>query len=288
MREGWHLFMKSNKILKLGSLTLSSMIFSVSALHPVYASRVHTKKAIFSDSTPLTKRLEEERKAMKPHKEKETAINLDDIFNLDVNSKKALRVDLIGPVPINKFEICEKIENLEEEIYGKNIFTLRESKCYRGVFHIELCTGVSFKGFKECSRLNSFKICVRKFYDKQFMPLNVLVYYYVIDLLQKIDDKINAPKFYRDKLWRERQMDNIIDRLQSRRESLSDLVRRSKNTLSLQFNCGVESVIEFLFKIRDFCERWAFENDALLEESCLKDIDTAIAILWYIDQSIIA
>ena len=292
MREGWHLFMKSNRILKLGSLTLSSMIFSVPTLYPVCAGRVHTKKAIFSDSVPLAKRLEEESQAMKPVKEKETAINLNDIFESDKNLKKCLSVSLIGPVPINRFEIYEKIENLENEIYGRSMFTLRNSRCYKEVFNVDFCTDISFKGFKECSKVDSFKTCVRKFYDKQsedkqLMPLNVSVYFYVIVFLQEIDDMVKNPKFCRDKLWQEYQMDDIIDRLQSRRENLENLVRRGKKTLFFQFKCAIESVIEFLFKIRDFCEQWAFENEASVEESGVKDIDTAVAMLWYIDQSII-
>lgn len=292
MREGWHLFMKSNSIIKLGSLTLSSMIFSVLALHPVCAGRVRTKKAVFSDSTPLTKRLEEENQAMKPVKEKETAINLNDIFEPDKNLKEGISVSLVSPVAINKFEIYEKIENLEKEVYGKSIFTLRNSRCYEKVFHVEFCTDISFKGFKECSKLDSFKTCVRKFSnqqfdDEQFMPLNVSVYFYIMNFLQEIDEMVKCPKFCRDKLWQEHQMDDIIDRLQYRRENLGNLVRKGRKTLFFQFNCGVESVIEFLFRIRDFCERWAVENEASVEESGVKDIDTAIAMLWYIDQSII-
>lgn len=111
--------MKSNKILKFSSLTLSSIIFSISVLHPVYASRVHTKRMIFSDSIPLAKRLAEEEQNAEVNKEAEVKvetktkvktkaeieaeieaakiIDLNDIFKFDENPRKKIRSMLNRP-----------------------------------------------------------------------------------------------------------------------------------------------------------------------------------------------
>ena len=65
MTKGWNLSMTNNKALKFYSLALSSMIFSSSALSPVYAGRYRTKKKIFSDPYSLKQRLKSEDQSVK-------------------------------------------------------------------------------------------------------------------------------------------------------------------------------------------------------------------------------
>lgn len=306
--------MKSNKILKFSSLTLSSIIFSISVLHPVYASRVHTKRMIFSDSIPLAKRLAEEEQNAEVNKEAEVKvetktkvktkaeieaeieaakiIDLNDIFKFDENPRKKSGVCLIGPTPVNKFKICKGIENLENEVYGKKLYVIKKSRCYEDIFYVDLCTDITFKELKPYNNLNSFKSCVRKFYGKslgedQLIPLNVAVYFYAMSLLPEICNAVKKPDFYNDELWSKYKMNSTLDRFQCRIERLVNLVLKGKKILFSKFNCDVESIIELLFNIRDFYKSWEDEYGLSVDEGSIENIDTAIAALSYVSESII-
>lgn len=282
MKKGWNLFMKNNKVLKFYSLVLLPMIFSTSALSPVYASKCHTKKRMFSDTHSLSERIKSQSKAMESDEKKETGLVSSNLSENPIY----YHVDIVSPVPVNKYEICEKMKNLEDEIYKSDLF--RIVKVAKNVFDIDICTDISFRGRKGYYDLKFFKNRVRKIYGKQWdddklVPLNVVVYFYTMCLLQDLNQKTCENKIYRLKLWKEHKMTEEITNLNKKKANLDDLIYTSNANLVFQFQCHVESIIESLFKVRNFYEILAIEGGP----SYVKDIDTAIAMLWYIDQTII-
>lgn len=282
MKKGWDLFMRNNKVSKFYSLVLSSMIFSTSALSPVYASKCHIKKRVFSDTYSLSERVKSESKAMESREKRET----DSGFSGLSKNPICQQVNIVAPVPINKYEICEKVKNLEEEIYKSELF--RIVKVAKNVFDIDICTDISFRGRKGYYDLKFFKNRVRKLYGKQWdddklVPLNVVVYFYTMYILQNLNNKIRENKMYHLKLWKEHKMTEEIISLNKKRTNLDNLIHTSNTNLIFQFHCYIEDIIDSLFRVRNFYEVLEVEGGP----SYVKDVDTAIAMLCYIEKTII-
>lgn len=274
--------MKNNKVLKFYSLVLSSMMFSSSALSPVYASKFHIKKRAFSDTQSLIERIKSESDVVKSEENKEI-----DYVSSDLSESPIYyHVDIVAPEPVNRYEICEKMGNLEDEIYNSDLFKI--VKVAKNVFDIDICTNISFRGRKGYYDLSFFKNRVRKMYGKEWdeeklVPLNVVVYYYTMYLIQKLNRETRENKIYCLKLWKEYKMTEKFNKLNKSNVKLDNLVHTDDVNLIFEFQCHVESVIENLFNIREFYEVLGVEGGP----SYVKDIDTAIAMLWYIDQTII-
>lgn len=269
--------MRNNKILKICSLTLSSMIFSTSALCPVYASGHHTKKRVFSDQYSLSERVKSEGQALAASREKEMTIE-------DFEPSK-IKVKVVVPVPINRYEICDKIRILEDKLYKADAY--KTKRIFKNVFDVKLWTGVTFRGRRCDFDLSFFKNRVRALYDQDWsgsklVPLNVNVYFYTMYLLQEFNKRNNEKKTYRFKLWREYEMGDKICKLNDRIKNMDDLVHTDETNVLFKFQCYIEGVIESLFEVREFYR--------ILEKkggpAFIKDIDTAISMLWYVDQSI--
>lgn len=269
--------MRNNKILKICSLTLSSMIFSTSALYPVYASGHQTKKRVFSDQYSLGERVKSEGQAMMSSKEKEMTIE-------DFEPSK-IKVKIVSPVPINRYKICDKIRKLENEVYKTDIY--KTKRIFKNVFDVDFWTDVSFRGCRCDFDLKFFKNRVRKLYYQQWdenklVPLNVDVYFYTMYLLQELNKKSSEKKIYRFKLWKEEGMTDKIRKLNDRRQELDDLVHTDETNVLFKFQCYIEGMIESLFEVREFYETLATKGGPVF----VREVDTAIAMLWYIDQSI--
>ena len=84
-------------------------------------------------------------------------------------------------------------------------------------------------------------------------------------------------------LWKEHKMTLNMRKLRGRTKSLDKLIRKEERDLLFKFQCHIEAVIESLFKVRPFYETLEVKGGI----SCVENIDTAIAIFWYIDQSIV-
>lgn len=278
--------MRNNKLLKIYSLALSSMIFSASALNPVYASGHHVKKRVFSDSAPLSERVKSEGQAVQTgHKRRKL-----DAFSEPIEVPKGFgelkQLEVAVPVAINKYEICEKIKNLEDEIYNAEIF--KKVRVAKNVFDIDLCTGISFRGRNGYYDLKFFKNRVRKQFGKQWdeeelVPLNVVVYYYAMCAIRDLDEINKEQDLDSLNLWKEHKMTLNMRKLRGRTKSLDKLIRKEERDLLFKFQCHIEAVIESLFKVRPFYETLEVKGGI----SCVENIDTAIAIFWYIDQSIV-
>ena len=285
MTKGWNLSMTNNKALKFYSLALSSMIFSSSALSPVYAGRYRTKKKIFSDPYSLKQRLKSEDQSVKTGgKSKDLILSNTPPYEELENFRE--KSEIATPLGVYLCEICEKLENLENEIYNKEIF--KKVKVSKNLFDVDLCTGFSFRGYNSYYDVKYFKNRVRKLYGKPFddnrpIPINVLAYFHAMYLLGKLDNINRDNKLTKLKLWQENGMTEKMNMLVERTNRLDNLVHKDETNLVFKFHCHVESVIEALFKVRLFYETLAATGGI----SCINDLDTAIASFWYVDQTIV-
>lgn len=284
MVKGWSLFMKNNKALKFCSLALSSMIFSLSVCSPVYAGRRRNKKKIFSDTCSLKQRLKSEGQAMQTGKKGRNSSLLSEPCKTPEVFEEPVK--MYSPLAVNLCEICEKLENFEDEIYKKDIF--KRVRVSRNVFDVDFCTGLSFRGYNSYYDLKYFKNRIRKLYGKpwdnnRMVPINVSAYFYVMHFLGQLDSVNEEKGLISLSLWNEHDMTAKMRILKARMKSLDDLVHEDETNLIFKFHCHVESVIECLFKMRLFYETLAANKVAFL----IEDLDTVIASLWYIDQTIV-
>lgn len=278
--------MKNNKFLKVYSLVLSSMVFSFSALTPVCASGHNVKKRISSDSTSVSEIITSDDQAV-PAEDK-TAKSPEKAKNFD-SFRKNLRncADIIVPVPFNMFDVQHKLQIFEEEIYGSKLFKV--SKFAKNIFDIEFCDDLIFRGRREYYDLRFFKNRAQKLYkmkewnDDKLYPLNIPVYFYSIYALKELGKKNFENKFFRLKSWKRCHMTEKMNKLEKRIDDLIDFICTDEGYFLFRFQFCVESIIESLFEIRHFYETLP----AYGFPSQVKDVDVLIAMLSFVDQSII-